>query len=211
MAIFGGGRVGTAMSAEMPSIPVIRRGQDCECDIACICWPAQAIKDFTGAHPLGGKAIKVAFCNGAWAVEEGADYAGICYVHAVEVGDRGGVGKESWRVGNKSIATILQAYGLGVLCARGIEKLIWAKLLFLLPVAIATLETGLPTREAAKTVEQAAWYSIVRDASVAAIGEEDTVSSESRVKFLLGRVPSRQLIRDDETRYFMEKLTCSSK
>src|SRR5262245_157309 len=98
VAIFGGGRVGTAMAAEMPGVPVVRRDQDCECDVACICWPAHTLCKFAETHPLGVCGIKVAFCNGVWAVEDGADDAGICYVRASVLGDRAATGRKAWRV-----------------------------------------------------------------------------------------------------------------
>lgn len=202
VAIFGAGRVGTAMSLEMPGVPVVKRGEDLECDVACICWPAQAVAEFADSCPLAAKAHKVAFCNGVWGVEDGADSSGICYVHALELGDRAKPDKKSWRVEIDPIATVLTACGLGVTKTNNFDRELWTKNLFLIPLAVAALEMGLPTKKAAETVEHKKWYDVVKSLAVQALGEEEAAKCEPRVKFLLSRVPSRQLIRTEEAIYF---------
>ncbi len=206
VAIFGGGRVGTAMAAEMPNSPVIHRGQDIACEIACICWPAHALKDFCATHPIGARSMKVAFCNGAWAVSEGADHAGICYVRATSIGDKS-TRPKSWRVGRKDIADALSAAGLSVVCSHdNHDAHLWGKCLYLLPLALAC--NTITARAALKTPEYYEWYNLVRDASVAKIGESATARQEPRVKYLLDRLPRdwRPSPSPQEVDYFREKL-----
>ncbi len=213
VAIFGGGRVGTAMSLEMPGVPVVRRGEDLACEVACICWPAHAIWHFAATHPLAARsATKVAFCNGAWATEAGADDAGICYVRATgsrEVG--AGPDRKSWRTGSRYAAVRLQEAGLGVVCSREDHLAhVWCKCLFLLPLALACADTGQPARVAARTEWYAEWYAIVRATAVAAIGEERVARKEPRAKFLVDRCPKgwRPSPSPEELEYFRERLIC---
>lgn len=216
IAIFGGGKVGTAMSLEMGhNVPVIHRGEDCLCDIACICWPAHAIKDFTVAHPLAAQGYKVAFCNGAWAEEDSADHAGICYVRASNLGDRAESGRKTWAVGFEELATILTSHGLGVVHSRSrhIEK-VWGKALYLIPLAltIADLEregTTLSTKEVVETEQYVEWYCIVREEAEEVVGEEGIASQEARVRFLIEHTPRnwRPLLSVEELAYFRAKLT----
>lgn len=208
VAIFGAGRVGTAMSAEMPGVPVVRRGGDMACDVACVAWPAHAVAGFREACPLAAAGRVVAFCNGAWAVADGADHAGICYVHAVELGDKATRDK-SWRVGNEHIARSLTAAGLGVTCSReGHERFIWGKCLYLIPLVLACADTGMGTREAIQTAEHMEWYDVVRCAAVEAIGEREVQRTEARVKFLWKRSPARALLAwlPEEVEYFRRRL-----
>lgn len=210
IAIFGSGREGTAMSLEMPTVPVIKRGEDFACDVALICWPAHAIKEFDRTHPLAAKATKISFCNGPWGERDGADHAGICYVHAVDLGTKTKPSKKSWRVGRKDLAAVLTQAGLGVVCSNADHyKHIWGKSLFLIPIVLACADTGLSTKQAIGSVEHAEWYDVVRQAAVADIGEKSVASSEPRVKFLLERSPARQLLSwlPDEISYFRKCLT----
>lgn len=210
VAIFGGGRVGTAMAAEMPGAPVLRGGQDCECDVACICWPAQAILSFNMLHPKASGATKVAFCNGVWAEEDGADHAGICYVRAVHLGDLAKPGRKGWRVGSGPVANALRAAGLGVVCSRGDHLAeLWGKALYLLPLALACAEHGgLTGRTVTDKEEYAEWYDVVRRRAVAAIGEDLVASREPRVKFLISRTPRGWCPSpsSEELEYFRAKL-----
>ena len=198
------------MAAEMPGVPVVRRGQDCVCDVAAVCWPAQAIRDFAAAHPLGARGTKVAFCNGVWAAEEGADHVGICYVRAVHLGDMATPGRKGWRVGSGPVADVLRAAGLGVVCSRG-DHLgeLWGKALYLLPLALACAERGgLTGRTVTDTEEYAEWYGVVRCRAVVAIGEEAVARREDRVKFLIGRTPRgwSPSPSEEELAYFRGKL-----
>ncbi len=197
------------MSMEMgDQVPVVRRGQDVECEVACICWPAHAISGFSAAHPLASKATKVAFCNGVWGVQDGADCAGVCYVHAVERGMRSLDGVRSWEVGKKDVAEKLIKAGLGVLCNPASFKAhVWTKSLFLLPVVIACAYTGQQTREVIGSAEHRKWYDIVRHLAASDIGDEAVSKLEPRVKFLLGRAPARALLHSrEEVIYFRDKL-----
>lgn len=209
IAIFGSGRVGTAMSLEMPGVPVIRRGEDCSCDIACVCWPAQAVKDFTTTHPVGANSIKVTFCNGVWAERDGANHAGICYVRAVNVGDRAPMKGKRWRVGHKDVASALSTAGLGVICSRlNHRNYLWGKALYILPLAFACMGSSITAKEAINTEEYALWYSTIRDAALAVIGEASILTQEPHVRFLIDRLPRwwRPSSSEDELNYFMRKL-----
>lgn len=194
LAIFGGGRVGTAMSLEMPGVPVVRRGEDCECEVAVICWPAHAVGGFSAAHPAAAGSHKVAFSNGVWAVGDGADEQGCCYVRAIHLGDRAKPGRNGWRVGVKSTASALRGAGLGVTLSRGNEhrRFVWEKCLYLVPLALAVRDTpdyagvGRLVTESSLYAE---WYDAVRSVAVADIGEAAVSRCEPRVRFLLSRTP----------------------
>lgn len=210
IAIFGGGRVGTAMSLEMPSVPIVRRGYDCRCDIACVCWPAQAMKDFSATHPQGSNGTVIAFCNGAWAKEDGAQHAGICYVRAANRGDRAPAGRKAWRVGCPACAAELRASGLGVvLSRRDHEGYVWEKALYILPLALACEDTaGMTAREVVHTLTYMEWYNVIRNVAVKDIGEEIVERHEARVKFLTMRSPAkwRPSSSPEELAYFRERL-----
>lgn len=220
VAIFGGGRVGCAMAAEMPDAPVVHRGEDAACDVACICWPAHAIRGFAAAHPRGAAAnVTVAFCNGCWAREDGADHAGICYVRAVHRGDRARLGQKGWRVGHAGAATILRSEGLGVTLSSGAhEAFLWEKALYLLPLALTVDDlsrdgelTG-GARMVVDTDTYAEWYDMVRRAAVRAIGEIATAAREARVHHLVSRTPRGWLPSPspEELAYFRERLSCAA-
>ena len=214
IAIFGSGRVGTAMAAEMPGVPVIRRGEDYACDIACVCWPAQAIQDFVRVHPIAVLATKVTFCNGVWATEEGADHAGICYVRAVHRGDVSDPRRKAWRVGDGPVAAALKASGLGVVCSR-VDHLgeLWGKALYLLPLALACADLGgLTGRAVTDKEEYAEWYDVVRCRAVEAIGEAAVARREPRVRYLLERTPRgwSPSPSAEELAYFRKKLCAGS-
>lgn len=210
VVIFGGGRVGTAMAAEMPGVPVVRRGQDRACDVAAICWPAQAVRDFAAVHPLGAEGTTVAFCNGVWAEEDGAVHAGICYVRAVHLGDAAKPGRKGWRVGHGPTADALRAAGLAVVCSRGDHTAeLWGKALYLLPLALACADLGgLTGRAVTDKEEYAEWYEVVRDRAVEAIGEAAVARREERVRFLISRTPRgwSPSPSDEELAYFRERL-----
>lgn len=195
VAIFGGGRVGTAMALEMPGVPVVRRGQDAGLgpgDVACVCWPAQAVAGFAASHPRAATARRVAFCNGVWAVGDGMDEHGCCYVRAVHLGDRAKPGRNGWRVASAGVAAVLRGAGLGVTHSSRSDHAghLWGKALYLLPVALACADLGgLTGRAVTDKVEYAEWYDAVRSAAVVAIGEAAVVRQEPHVRHLVGRTP----------------------
>lgn len=212
VAIFGGGRVGTAMSLEMPGVPVVGRGYDCRCDVACLCWPAQAVREFASSCPLAAStAHVVAFCNGAWAVEDGADEHGCCYVRAVNRGDRAAPGRKGWRVGSHYAALVLAEAGLLVTRSRSPDDhsaQVWSKCLYIVPLALASADTGEVAKVAARTSEYSEWYDVVRAAAVAAVGEEEVARHEPRVRFLVERSPKewRPSSSPEELAYLRERL-----
>jgi hypothetical protein len=212
VAIFGGGRVGVAMQLEMTEVvPVIGRESDCACDVACICWPAHAIRGFAATHPLGAQGVKVAFCNGAWAVEDGADHAGICYVRATVRGEWNSNDRKAWRVGRSDVADALSGAGLGVICTSGRgdhQHYVWSKCLYILPLALACEDVRCDARDVVVTDAYAEWYDIVRWAAVKAIGEEAVAGQEARVRFLTERSPRGWLPSPshEELDYFKERL-----
>lgn len=217
VVIFGGGRVGQAMAAEMPRALLIRRGQDAECDVACVCWPAQAIRDFAAAHPRGAAARHVvAFCNGAWAVADGAGHAGICYVRASHAGDRAAPGRKAWTVGEPAVAAALRAAGLGVTCSYskvGHEAKVWGKALYLLPLCLACADLeGTGVRLVTASPVYAEWYDVVRCAAVDAIGEQLVAGQEARVRYLVERTPRGWFPSPsrEEIEYFRRRLGCAS-
>lgn len=178
------------MAAEMPGVPVVRRGGDMACDIACICWPAHAIGGFAAMHPMAAGAIKVSFCNGVWAVADGADHAGICYVRACNKGDHAKPGYKGWRVGRADVAAVLRSKGLGVVLSRGGHGgFLWGKALYLLPLALACTDRGTDAKMVVNTVEYAEWYDVVRRAAVTAVGETVVTQHEPRVRYLCERTP----------------------
>lgn len=211
VAIFGGGRVGTAMSLEMPEVPVVRRGQDLECDVALICWPAQGIADFAKTHPLASRARKVALCNGCWAVEDGADEHGCCYVRAVNVGDRSQEGRNGWRVESPWIARILRELGLGVICSRrDHSQHLWGKALYILPLALACSELHVTAKEAIKTKSWQEWFDVVLECGRTATNS-DLDAQIARARFLclrslVGWTPSPSR---EEIAYFLDHLSLS--
>lgn len=189
VAIFGGGRVGTAMSLEMPGTPVVRRGADVECDVACVCWPAHVVKDFSGVHPLAAASTKVAFCNGVWAVEDGADQHGCCYVRAEKLGDRAKADSKSWRVGDAAVAEILRSTGLGVVSSRDHRPHLWGKALYLLPLALACRELMRPAKDVLSNRVWRDWYNIVLGDAQREVGALAMDAQVHRVGYLLGRLP----------------------
>lgn len=210
VAIFGGGRVGTAMAAEMPGVPVVRRGEDLECDVACVCWPAHALAEWRAAHPRAAAsgAVVVAFCNGAWAEEEGM-HAGVCYVRAVNLGDRAAPGRKGWRVGRPDVADALRGAGLGVTCSRGDHRAhVWGKALYIVPLAVAYAETGLDAKEAGGTPEWSEWFDFVCEEAEAEIGAAATESQAARARWLVDRSPRgwRPSSSPEEVAYFRSKL-----
>lgn len=212
VAIFGGGRVGTAMAAEMPSVPVVGRGGDAACDYACVCWPAHALAGFAAAHPRAASARRVAWCNGAWARDEGADDAGICYVRALRRGDRAAPGRKGWRVGSAATAAALRRAGLGVVLTRGgHEAQVWGKTLYLLPLAFACEARGEAARCVIDKEDYAVWYDVVRTAAVEAIGEAAVAAQEPRVRHLCLRTPRGWYPSPsaEELAYFRRRLGCA--
>lgn len=212
VAVFGGGRVGTAMAAEMPGVPVVRRGQDLACEVACICWPAQAVVNFAAEHPLGAKAIKVSFCNGVWATRDGADHQGICYVRAVHLGDVAKLGRKAWRVKRTDVADALVKAGLRVTKSKtDHDGHLWSKALYLLPMALACADVDEykgSGRLVTTTQVYAEWYDVVRQAAVKAIGEAAISHHEPRVKHLVSRTPRGWVPSPspEELQYFRDKL-----
>lgn len=193
------------MAAEMPGVPVVRRGEDADCDLALVCWPAQAIRSFPCTHPRGARARRVAFCNGAWARAEGADEHGCCYVRAVAVGDRAVPGYRGWRVADAATAGALRAAGLGVVrSTKHHEAHLWGKALYVLPLALACADTDLDGRAVQGTAEWAEWMDAVRGAAEGAVGAGVLVPQLRRVAHLLGRTPRgwRPSSSPEELAYF---------
>jgi len=219
IAIFGGGRVGTAMSLEVPGVPLVRRGEDCECDVACVCWPAHAIRDFAATHPLAAATAfaRVSFCAGVWAVADGASEHGCCYVRAVHRGDRAGLGKRCWRVGNRRIADILRVAGLGVVCGgvAAQRRYLWEKCMYHVPLALAVRDApdyvGVG-RLVTKGMVYAEWYDVFRDAAVADIGSTAVSGFEPRILDLLSRTPRgwEPAPSPEELRYIEERICADS-
>lgn len=195
------------MSMEMPGVPLMKRGQDCECDVALICWPAHAIMSFEAAHPLAASAIKVAFCNGAWAIEDGADRAGICYVRVSVLGERSPPGRKSWRVGDKEVWERLRDAGLGVILSRNDHREhVWAKALYVLPLALSCSDLRVPAREVLRTSTYKKWYEIVYRAAERDAGGIHT--HVARVQYLCQRLPAQWYPSPsaEELEYFRDKL-----
>ena len=217
IAIFGAGKVGTAMSLEMPTVPLVRRGEDCFCDIACICWPAHALRDFAASHPLActAETTRVAFSNGAWAREDTndlMDHQGICYVRVNEVGEGAREGYRGWRVGIARVSKELHQAGLGVVCSRSDHNAhLWGKCLYILPLAMACDATGLDAKRAGNTPEWSEWYDVVKQKAIKAIGEKATITQEKRALYLITRSPKgwKPSPSAEELEYFKEKLCAS--
>lgn len=200
------------MSVEMPGVPIVGRGDDCACDVACVCWPAQEIRGFKVAHPLASSGHVIAFCNGVWACEDGASEHGCCYIRAVHKGDHAAPGCKAWRVASKKTTEVLRSVGLGVACSStilGHRRQLWGKCLYLLPLALAVADCGgLTGRTVTNRIEYAEWYGIVRHAAVATCGESEVSRMEPRVKFLISRTPRGWIPSPspEELQYFRERL-----
>ena len=215
VAIFGAGRVGHALSLEMPGVPIIRRGDDPRIivDLALIAWPAQAIREFAMHHPVAAKrARKVAFSNGAWACEDGADEVGICTARLLSIGDQAPTNRKCWRVGDPRTARTLSFLGLNVACSRADHLgYVWEKTLYIVPLALACEVADCDARRAPSTTEYAIYYHEVRKQAVGVIGEDAVKHRERRVSFLIERSPRgwRPSSSRDELDYFRRKLGCA--
>jgi hypothetical protein len=209
IAIFGGGRVGTAMSLEMPGVPIVHTTQvGFACDLACVCWPAHAMKDFK--TKFDAKHI-VSFCNGVWAREDGADEHGCCYVRAVKRGDRSPPGRKGWRVGSPRTADLLRSAGLGVVLSRSPidhEAYVWGKSLYILPLAFACSELDVPAKQACHTEVWKHWFAFFRNLVIKNIGEEAATTQSRRASWLAERSPKgwRPSSSPEELKYFRCRL-----
>lgn len=213
LAIFGTGRVATAMVLEMQRAGhnprVVKRGEDCDCDLAIICWPAQEIKNFWAECPRGTEATKVSFCNGVWSRDDGADQRGICYVRAAKLGDVARPGDKCWRVGGKDVARVLSEHGLGVIHSKmDHESMLWQKALYLLPLALACADEGKTAKEVVDTESYRDWYQMVRGAAILDIGRVRIEKEVPRVKYLVERTPKdwTPSPSEAELEYFRQKI-----
>ncbi len=209
VAIFGGGRVGTAMSLEMPGVPIIRRGQDCACDIAVICWPAQAIKDFAVVCPQAAAGYTVAFCNGVWAEEDGVNEQGCCYVRATNIGDRAAPGRKGWRVSSQRAAGPLRTAGLNIVISQKDHRAqLWGKALYIIPLAVTCQELNVPAREALDSILWQEWFDFVQDEAEEELGEEVMAAPRKRALWLCERLPKgwRPSSSVEEIDYFKGKI-----
>lgn len=213
VAVFGAGKVGVAMSLEMPGVQLVSRGDDVACDYACICWPAHALRDFAATHPRAARAYKIAFCNGVWARQDGADEQGCCYVRLRNKGDRAAPGGKGWRVRNPNAAHALNGKGLDVVCSRQDHPAhVWGKALYILPLAIACSELDVGAKEAEESELWAEWFNTIRTLAVAQVGEEAMKTKVARVRYLLERSPRywRPSSSPEEIAYFKERLCAAS-
>lgn len=187
------------------------------CDVAIIAWPAHAIRDFDAYHPIAAEGIKLAFCNGPWAVHEGADVQGICYARLRKIGDRVLKHRRFWRVPRKhpndriDVPTLLIRAGLGVVVSNfNHVEYIWERALYTIPLSLACYDENLPPREAAQREIYGYYYSAMRDAMVVALGEPATVAREAHVAELVGKTPNnwRPISNEHELIYFRDMLGC---
>lgn len=212
LAIFGAGRVGTAMSLEMPGVPLVRRGEDVECELALICWPAQAVASFDEAHPSASNAHKVAFCNGVWACDDGADEQGCCYVRAVNVGDHAAPGYKGWRVSEAATAAALREAGLSVIrSVKDHNTFLWGKAIYIIPLALACDELDVSAREASNTELWVEWFNAVLSLAIDEVGCELIGPQIKRAQYLVDRAPKgwRPSSSKEEIAYFRGKLSCA--